>query len=520
MSYRNFIDARQVETGELVQADVCIIGGGAAGTTLARQFAGSQLRVVLLEAGGMNIDPKVNRQSTVTDIGRNYGAEAKRLRYFGGTTNHWGGQCLPLEPDDFERKEWIEHSGWPYGYDELEPYYERAHALMKLGPFDYRPGPLAAALGLETFPFDPGRVRTTMAKYNRFRFGLEFADEIGAAKNIQTFIYADVTGLEFDDAAGQSISTVNISTIAGNSFAVKSRVFILAAGGIENARLLLISNTQRPMGIGNHSDCVGRYFMDHLWYPSGLILPGSGKPSFGLYLSEIPYQGYAVRCHLNLSHELTQALRLTKYRSELGAVDQQYYRLWHLYHRGPDAGDIMHLIADPFATGQALKCRSDTPPGAYLLKNYVEQTPNPASRVMLSGEKDMFGRSQTDLDWQISAQDHNSVVAAQIAIAQEVGRSGFGRARIDIGKIAEDSREALQGCGGGAHHMGTTRMSANPANGVADGDARVHATNNLYIAGSSLFPTGGCANPTLTIIAMTLRLADHLRIRFEKEGII
>ena len=153
----------------------------------------------------------------------------------------------------------------------------------------------------------------------------------------------------------------------------------------------------------------------------------------------------------------------------------------------------------------------------YILFNHVQQTPNWSSRIFLSDKKDPLGRPQPALDWRISSIDHEGIVKAQTLIAQEVGRTAFGRARIEIDP---NPRIPVEGCRGVCHHMGTTRMSDNPSMGVTDGNAKVHHVRNLYIAGSSLFPTCGYANPTLTIVATSLRLADHLKSEMRKDGLL
>src|SRR5262245_56383882 len=161
MSFKSFLDARQEEAGSIIEADLCIIGSGAAGITIAREFIGSSVRVCLLEAGGLSITPGVADRSVIDNVGREYPhrdyphKDGPRLRLFGGTTNHWGGECVPLQPIDFEKLDWINFSAWPYAYDELEPYYRRAHAVLGIGAFDYDPLRLSQELGLERFPFSP-----------------------------------------------------------------------------------------------------------------------------------------------------------------------------------------------------------------------------------------------------------------------------------------------------------------------------------------------------------------------------
>ena len=201
MQYRSFLDARQIGSGTNIRADLCVVGAGAAGITIAREFANTDIRVCLLEAGGLFVDPLVNRLSEIDYVGRRTDKDVNgdRLRYFGGATNHWGGHCVPLEPDDFEKQDWIAYSGWPYGYNELRPYYVRAHDVLRIGEFDYDPQKIGSTLAFETFPFDRTRVVTTVSRYNRVRFGLTYGDELDRAANIHVVLYSDVSAILMEE---------------------------------------------------------------------------------------------------------------------------------------------------------------------------------------------------------------------------------------------------------------------------------------------------------------------------------
>jgi choline dehydrogenase-like flavoprotein len=518
MSPDDFEDARSIPSGTIIEADIVVIGSGAAGITIARDLAGHGLRIVMLEAGGLSVDPDVSALSQIDDVGRPYpDPHTRRLRYFGGTTNHWGGQCAPLDPLDLKRQDWIEHSGWPYGYDVLRPYYERAHEVLGLGAFDYRPETAAAELGFDLFPFDPARIETVMARYNRVRFGLEHGAALTDDPTTRILLYADVSSIDLETPESDTVRGVTVRTVAGNSFAVAGRRIVLAAGGIENPRLLLLSNAERPAGLGNQSDAVGRYYQEHLLFPSGVILPEGGYAALDFYGKEWSWRGIHVRSHIALPAEEVRRLRIPRFRSQFWLLDPYMDAAQAALHGDIRPDDLLTMIADPRGMGHLAKCRWDAGPRVYALANYVQQVPNPESRIMLSDRRDDLGRPQPQLQWKLSSQDHEGVLIAHRAIANEVGRSGFGRMRLEIEPNPET---LLEGCWGGAHHMGTTRMDDDPARGVADGNARVHGTNNLFIAGSSLFPTCGWQNPTLTIVATSLKLADHLRDGFIREGAI
>ncbi len=518
MSPEDFEDARSFPDGTIVDADLVIIGAGAAGITIARELSGSGLRIVVLEAGGLSIDPKVRALSHIEDAGRPYPeVHNRRLRLFGGTTNHWGGQCVPLDPIDFERQPWIENSGWPYDFEELRPYYVRAHEILGLGEFDYKPERAARDLGFDLFPFDPSRVETVMARYNRVRFGLEYGETLLDDPDLRVILYAEVSSIDLEAAESDVVESVTVRSLSGNSFSVVGTRYVLAAGGIENPRLLLLSRKQRPAGLGNHSDLVGRFFQEHILFPSGVILPSSGHASLDFYRSEWAWRDIHVRAHIALPSDAVRRLEVPRYRSQFWFLDPYMDTAQALMWGEVALDDIFTLLSDPQGLGHMMRCRWDAGPRVYAMANYVQQVPNRDSRVTLADATDQFGRQQPRLEWQLSAQDHEGVLRAQRAVAAEVGRSGFGRMRMDI---EAEPEELLEGSWGGAHHMGTTRMDENPAFGVTDGDALVHHTRNLFVAGSSLFPTCGWQNPTLTIVATAVKLADHLRDGFRSDGAI
>jgi choline dehydrogenase-like flavoprotein len=329
-------------------------------------------------------------------------------------------------------------------------------------------------------------------------------------------LYSDVSEIRMADSAANDVVDVLVESVAGNRFYVGAKYFVIACGAIENARLLLMSNRQRHSGIGNHSDLVGRFFQEHLSYSSGYIVPTASNPNLRFYLREWPYGDIGVRAHIAVPSNKVRELQIPKFRSEIGVVSvSSAYRLAKAIKSNVSMSDVLALMSDPVGLGAAARCRSNAPPTAYLLINHVEQMPNPDSRVTLSLKKDPLKRPQPQLNWKLSPLDQEGVIRAQRSIANEVGRSGFGRMRIELREGANDFLEKAVGTG---HQMGTTRMDDDPARGVTDGNAKVHYTSNLYVAGSSLFPRCGWSNPTLTIVATSIRLADHLKMRFRADG--
>ena len=519
------IDARQVPKNTIIETEVCIVGAGAAGITLAREFVGEPFRVSLLESGGLEFEEETQSLYEGENIGIPYSLVAERLRYFGGTTNHWGGHCVPLRSYIFEKRDWIPDGEWPFGLAELEPYYVRAHKVLEIGPYNYDPVPVAKMLNVPLLPFHPDRVETVLSRYHRQLFGYRYRDEVDQAANINVFLFATASSLSVSDDA-RRVTHVTVKTLAGNSFYVRPKITVLAAGGIENARLLLISNHEVPTGLGNQHDLVGRYFADHISYTSGFILPIDPDPaSFKIYDGEVHFEDdYSVRFHLALPERRNQELRIPDYRVGLDIRTTYRYndaavsarRIWEdLKTLDPEyftMEDMLNVLSDPIAPVWYLFDKNDGPL-VYGFQNYVEPVPNRDSRVRLSTEKDALGMNLSELRWQLSKLDKEGIVKAQETIAVEVGRSGLGRMNIFI---PESEATILDGSNGGNHHMGTTRMHQDPKRGVVDANARVYGIENLFIAGSSVFPSYGYSNPTLTIVALSIRLADHLKVLFRR----
>lgn len=514
----NIIDARQLPSGAVVESDLCIVGAGAAGITLAKEFANLGLKLSLLESGGLNFDQQVQSQGDVESVGRPYPpGSGSRLRYFGGTTNHWGGHCVPLEPSDFEARPWISDVAWPIRYEDVLPYYEKAVDVLQIGEFNYNADEVAKQAGLTLIPFRDNRVQSVVSRYNRMRFGLQFYDELTSAENVQVFLHASASTLLLQE---NQAAVVEILAKTSNQDTVRFRAkyFVLAAGGIENPLLLLASKDQAPKGVGNDNDLVGRYFMDHLWYPSGIFLTPDGVPPYNAYLDHSQTTGgIDVRFHLAVSAQATQELRIPKFRAEISRVSLVNHEARRVLHK-KWSREVLHAIADLVKHPLAVADRAfdkNPAPLVYALTNYVEQAPNFNSRITLSPSLNSLGNPLPRLDWRVSPIDKEGITKSHALIGRELGRARLGRFRLEMG---EDEGLLLDGVTGGCHHMGTTRMSDSPRDGVVDKNSKIHGIDNVYVAGSSVFPTVGWANPTMTIVALTLRLADHLRSRFGKEA--
>lgn len=491
--------------GEL-ETDVCIVGAGAAGITLARELIGAPFRVCLLESGGYEPDPATQALYRGEVEGPpHWTLDTARLRYFGGTTNHWTGWCRALAPICFEERAWVPDSGWPIPRSELEPYWARAASLVEIDESEAGPP--------HPLPFAPDAFETGIVRFSApTRFGQRYRAELERARNVSLVLDANVTGLR-RDRRSPKLRHVDVACLDGRRFRVRARLFVLATGGIENPRLLLASNDVEAKGLGNAFDAVGRYFTDHI----GLV--GSAH---WLYRGAVgplgPYAGNATRrALLDLSAAsqrrerlLMLSLRLVDpgwKRGHRPTAEQGAERTWRApLDESVEAwlGGAQGLAAGDLATFTAV---SASPPRRISLNSITELPPLRENRVTLDEERDALGLPRVKLRWQVPTTVFETTLKGLGLLAREVGRLGLGRVRLprpgEITRWPDDVHT-------GTHPSGTTRMSGDPARGVVDGDCLVHGLENLYVAGSSTFPGIGTANPTLTIVALALRLARRI----------
>jgi len=528
-------DLQDIGSGARIDCDLCIVGAGAAGLTLARAFRGAGIRVVLLESGGLDFEPEVHDAGAGRNIGMPYyDLSNSRLRFLGGTTNIWGGRCTPMNEIDFEHRPWVPHSGWPIGEAELWAGYQRAHGDLEIGPYDYGDG-LWASMGTRPPAFDPDALTYGYWRFDpvKDRFNASRCSDLFAAADVRVITHATVTHIEVSSDADQVNFLSTRGPHAGDA-RVAAGTYVLACGGIENARLLLASRNVEPNGIGNRHDQVGRYFMEHPHGRLGIIHGTRSHELWNRLRSRFPKDSVplapALRAAPGMQHErhmLNTALtfKLQKDpRAGLGMGKRLYHQLKHQLN--PTRGNRLawygyRRLAAAYQRRlrPALERVLARLPGRVLsVMIRAEQAPNPRSRVVLSRQLDHFGAPRADLDWQLSPIDKHTVRQLAELLDQELRRLELGRLAVEPWLSEDGPQWPLDPTVGnhpigGYHHMGTTRMSRDPRHGVVNSDCRVHGYTNLYIAGSSVFPTSGWANPTLTILALAHRLHEHLRAR-------
>jgi choline dehydrogenase-like flavoprotein len=400
--------------------------------------------------------------------------------------------CRPLDPIDFRAREWIPHSGWPIDRDHLMPFYQRAQRLCGLGPFAYEGEDWASPEEPE-LPLDPARVVTRCFQLAPTRFGTLYRDDVLKAPNVTTFLHANAVEFEANEAARRA-ERVRVATLDGGQAFFRARRFVLAAGGLENPRLLLASRRAQEVGLGNGHDLVGRFFMEHPHVFGGMLLVADAGTNLALYQRRARGAFETMGC-FGFPGALLERERMTNVVT------------W--VTRPEEPQEIERALAPVTREIDAARRNAGGEPATslFVFDNECEQAPNPESRVSLGPERDALGMPQLRVAWRLSDGDKRSLLKAHAVLAQEIGRAGVGRMRLTMSRDAEWPPWLR----GGNHHMGTTRMADDPRHGVVDANCRVHGIENLFVAGSSVFPTGGASNPTLTLVALALRLADQLK---------
>ena len=522
-------DAREIDADTSLAYDLCIVGAGTAGIALAQRFLGGSCRVGVLESGGVTFDRAAQALAGGESVGRGYfPLDETRLRRFGGTTGWWAGECRPLDANaDLAARPWLGHPGWPITGAELAEYYARAQSVCDLGPGEFEPAEAwFEKAGCKPLALDTRRFVTQIFKYcPPAKFVKTGTRDLTGAANIEVILNATVTSIVAEPGE-RIVKGVRARSAPAREFAIDARVVVLAAGGIENARLLLASSQSRPAGLGNDHDQVGRAFMEHLFFDDvARFQPSVLLPSMRLYGRRQPISGSSIKATLAPSAGLLAEAGMLNCCFKFVSPIKRYpgvvaaLALRDGLRRGfPPSGrgeQFRTLVAElPTTVVKLLRAAlkgeygSSARPSPLLVSVTSEQAPNPDSRVTLSPRRDALGQPLARLDWRLSELDCRSWTTGLELLARELADRRLGQI---IGPDAERREAAIERLRGGRHHIGTTRMADDPKHGVVDRNGQVHGVGNLFIAGSSVFPTAGHANPTLTIVALALRLADHLK---------
>lgn len=526
-------------------AQVCIIGAGAAGITLACELERHGHQVLLVEAGGL---------SEAAPLADYYRGEAhaphpqpERFRRiaFGGTTGLWGGRCVAFDPWDFERRDWVAHSGWPIGYDEVARYYPRAMDYCDAGRFDFTvagsiPGALPTIAGFD------GEGVVLLDQIERYSlptdFGKRYRERIRRSRHVTGLLWARCVQL-LRSRGGERIVGAELVDRAGRRRRLSAAVFVLATGGLEVPRLLLHADPEGP-GLGNGHDLLGRFYMCHFENTLGRLLPRRGRVVFdfertadGVYCRrQIRFSQRAQQEHrlLNTVFRLhfpsyadarhgsavMSAIYLAKsfLRPEYRAIMQQDPRavpspmLAHVRNVVLDSPRLAKFAFDWTVRMQLARRKLpytlvSNADGSFPIQFDSEQMPRARNRITLAEDRDRHGLRHLRIAWALSDAEVAAACRALRVLRETLNLSGAALLDFDDARLEERLRTSVPL---GGHHLGTARMGRDEREGVVDKNGAVFGLTNLFIASSAVFPTSGRANPTLTIVALSIRLAVHL----------
>lgn len=511
-----------------IDCDICIIGGGVAGLVIANELVQTGLKIALVESGGEQYDQTTQDLYRANNIDFPFpNTSLSRLRFLGGSSNHWQNNTSPLSPLDFEKREGIANSGWPINFDELARYYSKAEHYCGVGNDGYSLGKWIKVSGMSDIVAGSSHIETRIAKvpFSPTRFFEKYGNKLVLSDNVEIITQSNLIDVEFNESSAQ-LEKAMFKTLKGNEFSVIAGKFIMCLGGIENARMMLHFNEKYNDKLGNQSDAVGRYLMEHPT-PRAAHLIAEKTPALDLYFG-YRAENKSIAGFLSLTDESVRANNTINLRMPF--IAQSNYILsdgissshilgeslsnfelpedasTHAWNILSDIDMVIEAIARKKFDTKIFDHASKV--SGFEIPMMMEQTPDRNNRVMLSGNKDELGLAKVNIEYRVTDLDKQRLWHSLDIFAKEIATLGFGRLKILRERSLRIWRDQL---GFSQHHMGTTRMSNNPNSGVVDRDSKVFGTKNFYIGGSSVFPTGGSVPPTLTIVALSIRLANHIR---------
>ncbi|TKB77160.1 MAG: GMC family oxidoreductase [Nitrospira sp.] len=508
-------------------ADICVIGAGTAGLTLVRELLGSGHTVVVLESGGITLEEETQRLYDCTVAGLPHrGYLQGRFRTLGGTSTRWGGQLLPLTALDIEHRDWIGAVAWPLTYADLQDYYQRVEHLFGVDGYPYESGALNR-WPIHGTDFDANQFTARYAKWPPFvrrNLARLVGKDCAESHSVEVVLHANVTEISLSDD-GTRVVSVKACTLDGAVIDVKAKHVVVATGTLETIRLLLASSGVVPCGIGNHSGHLGKNFQDHLSIRAAELFPRSIR-NFEHGFAPFFIDGTMRTARLELSADVQRDRRLlscfgqvlfeTPDDSGFAELREGLRRFQARRNPWPSVKGWTNILRDipnmcRLGAVRFLKQRVAYPDNArFHLQVDVEQCPNSESTVSLGHDRDVLGMPILTLNWRIKHLEKQTMQEYVRLFRHEWERLDLGDARWNQ-KLFEEGDRWLEDVIDVYHQTGGTTMSEHPSEGVADPQLRVHGVANLFLASCSVFPSAGSANPTFTLLALTVRLADHLR---------
>lgn len=510
-----FIDANKALTeGDWTGFDATIVGAGAAGILLAVSLARRGKRVLVIESGHFEIDD--DRQS-LNDIEQSAKSMSdalwNRKRAIGGTTVAWGGQSLPFAPLDFEKRDWVAHSGWPISYDTLQPYYAAANRFMGVDELNYD-SDIFGLLNRQDPGFDP---RVLHYHYSKWARQPNFLKRHRSALQREVTVLYNAHLLRIDLAENGRVGAIEVGDFHGRRQTVPVATLVLACGGIETNRILLLNDHQQKGGLGSGSGWLGRAFMEHPCLDAGQV-EAADMAKLQDYFGTRIRRGRRYSVRLSAGPQWQASNRLLNISASLmwlydGGEVGPLTEL-KTFIRSPRPASALKMMKSSGQLAQGLWAIARTgliykPGAAARLSLMCEQEPSRDSYIALGHETDRFGARKARLHWRIGTSTWATMCRFTETIDEDMRRLGLGRVWLDEG-VRAGAPDWENRLGDVNHHMGGARMSASPADGVVDDQMRLWGVPNLFVCSAAVFPTGGHSNPTLTLLALAARLAERI----------
>jgi choline dehydrogenase-like flavoprotein len=514
-----FRDLDSMGSDQSLVYEICIVGTGPSGISLATKFNNTKYSIVMLESGGLLPDPKYQTLNKGKNSGPRFlSLDGSRIRCWGGGSLLWAGHCGQFSQDEFNQKEYIPLSGWPINKEDLNKYYEEASGLLGIN-YELFGGERYLDdiwnLGLSKFDVQKSFLSESLllkANSENRNFGTKFKNEIQSSDNIDVIYHATVTNIQLSENR-KTVTNLIINSLNGNKAIIKANVYILAAGALENPRLLLASNVGINNAEGNNRHFVGKCFMSHPGVSEAAEIHNTNNVSsvclknnnfHNVDKNIIPY--LQVKDNLRITNKLLKhSIEIKAYPDLINGSTYWSGRIFSEFDKLKGNFQIMESI-------EKLLCRLSGNKYNSLLWDVgvgIEQQPRLNNKLNLDGDVDSLGVPLLNMYWDnLSELEKNTIIEAIKLLAQELGMNNTGRIKLTKNLL---SGEAFNQQDPINHHIGTTRMSDSILTGVVDKNCKVFSVSNLYLSGSSVFTTSSNVNPTFTIIALSLRLGDHLK---------
>ena len=514
-----FIDFNDACSPINFTADICIIGSGAASLAMLTRLYSTKYKVLVIEAGDENITEQSQQlYDVITPYHPFDGARNGRFRVFGGSTTRWGGQSLPIDKIDFEPREWLPNSGWPISYDTIANYYAEVDNFLDLHSNSYEDD-IYALLAKSPMPVTE-ELKLKFSKWSPTpNLREKYRGKINNSTNVFLLKNASVTNLKLTEDFS-AVDTVTIKNINSKVGTVKAKNYILACGGIENARLLLASNLELNTGIGNTYDLVGRFLQDHPNAEVGNLIPTSKNNQAYLNYFYVKKTRFLPRFFFSEIFQASKKILNTNAYIQFQSQDNDAFSIAKEIYRKQIRGELslselklaLKLIKElpellSMAKHYYINNKVFTPKALAKLHIIMETPPLWENCISLSAELDRLGTPKAIIKWKVDEKVHHTLLECTHVLKSYFASSNMGEVVVEKWLYTENWADNIKDA---KHHIGTTRMANSKEKGVVDKNCKVFGTDNLYIAGSSVFPTSGHSNPTATIIALSLRLVDHI----------